>query len=205
MSKRKIDPATGKTIPRPSDLNRKKKPKKKLRTAAEKIARNESAGEKRTWKAKTVKRSQRRQVTAMATGDKAACKIINTMNLNNNGGEHLLPEFRAYVGDLLAEEDFVASQPGKPVVRRDQAAEVDKLWRSNHWVGIGASQILAMANLVFISMQLFAEDELGQDIGPDLFRNQDEIAFCDRIVQLEGLISIAMTGSAFAVKDAGTS
>ena len=60
-----------------------------------------------------------------------------------------------------------------------------------------------MANLVFISMQLFAEDELGQDVGPDLFRNQEEIAFCDRIVQLEGLISIAMTGSAFAVKVCG--
>ena len=60
-----------------------------------------------------------------------------------------------------------------------------------------------MANLVFISMQLFAEDELGQDVGPDLFRNQEEIAFCDRIVQLEGLISISMTGSAFAVKVCG--
>ena len=55
MGKRKIDPATGKTIPCPSDLNRKKRPTRKLRTAAEKIARNESAGEKRTWKAKTVK------------------------------------------------------------------------------------------------------------------------------------------------------
>ena len=60
-----------------------------------------------------------------------------------------------------------------------------------------------MANVVFIMMQLFAEDELGQDVGPDLFRHQEEIAFCDRIVQLEGLISIAMTGSAFAVKVCG--
>ena len=55
MGKRKIDPATGKTIPLPSDLNRKKRPTKKLRTAAEKIARNESAGDKRTSKAKHVK------------------------------------------------------------------------------------------------------------------------------------------------------
>ena len=52
-------------------------------------------------------------------------------------------------------------------------------------------------------MQFFAEDELGQSVGPDLFRNQEEITFCDRIVQLEGLISIAMTGSAFAVKVCG--
>ena len=70
----------------------------------------------------------------MATGDKRACKIINTINLNNNGGERLLPEFKAYVGDVLAEEDFEASQPGKPVVRRDQDAEMDKLRRSNPWV-----------------------------------------------------------------------
>ena len=38
---------------------------------------------------------------------------------------------------------------------------------------------------------------------PDMFRTQEEINFCDRIVQLEGLISIAMTGSAFAVKVCG--
>ena len=47
MGKRKIDPATGKPIPFPSDLNRKKR---KLRTAAEKIARNESAGGKESTK-----------------------------------------------------------------------------------------------------------------------------------------------------------
>ena len=60
-----------------------------------------------------------------------------------------------------------------------------------------------MANLVFISMQFFAEDELGQGMRPGLFRNQEEINFCDRIVQLAGWISIAMTGSAFAVKVCG--
>ena len=61
-------------------------------------------------------------------------KIIYTRNMNSNGGERLLPEFKAYVGEVLAEEDFEASQPGKPVVRRDQDAEMDKLRRSNHWV-----------------------------------------------------------------------
>ena len=70
-------------------------------------------------------------------------------------------------------------------------------------VGIGTSQIEAMASMIFITMQIFAEDELGQSAGPDLFRNQEEITFYDRIVQLEGLISIAMTGSAFAVKVCG--
>ena len=57
--------------------------------------------------------------------------------------------------------------------------------------------------MVFITMQFFAEDELGQGMRPDLFRNQEEIKFCDRIVHLDGLISIAMTGSAFAVKVCG--
>ena len=42
-----------------------------------------------------------------------------------------------------------------------------------------------MANMVFITMQFFAEDELGQSAGPDLFRNQEEITLCDRIVQLD--------------------
>ena len=40
--KRKIDPVTGKCIKNPSDTNRKKRPKKKLRTAEEKPARNEA-------------------------------------------------------------------------------------------------------------------------------------------------------------------
>ena len=56
------------------------------------------------------------------------------MSLNSNGGEHLLPEFKAYVGDVLAEEEFEASQPLQPIIRRDQEAEVDKLRRSNYWV-----------------------------------------------------------------------
>ena len=60
-----------------------------------------------------------------------------------------------------------------------------------------------MANVVSIAMQFFAEDELGHGMRPDLFRNQEEITLCDRIVQLEGWISIAMTGSAFAVKVCG--
>ena len=75
-----------------------------------------------------------RQATAMATGNKENCKKIHRMSLNSNGGEHLLPEFKAYVGDILAEEEFEASQPGKSIVRRDQEAETDKLRRSNHWV-----------------------------------------------------------------------
>ena len=54
-SKRKVDPATGKTIPNASDLNRKKRPTRKPRTAAEKIARSGSAGEKRSQKAKIAK------------------------------------------------------------------------------------------------------------------------------------------------------
>ena len=58
-------------------------------------------------------------------------------------------------------------------------------------------------NMVFIVMQFFTEDELGQGMCPDLFRNQEETNFCDRIVQLEGLISITMTGSAFAIKVCG--
>lgn len=45
-----VDPATGKCILSPSDTKRKKRPKKKLRTAAEKIARNESAGGKESTK-----------------------------------------------------------------------------------------------------------------------------------------------------------
>ena len=70
----------------------------------------------------------------MATGNKTVATIINTVNLNSNGGENLLPEFKAHVGDVLAEEEFEASQPGKLAVRREQDAEMDKLRRSNHWV-----------------------------------------------------------------------
>ena len=40
--KRKIDPVTGKCIKNPSDTNRKKRDKRKLRTAEEKTARNEA-------------------------------------------------------------------------------------------------------------------------------------------------------------------
>ena len=81
-----------------------------------------------------MQRYQHSQVTKMATGDKRSCKLIYTRAMKNNGGSHLLPEFKAYVGDVLAEEDFEASQPGKPVVRRDQDAEMDKLRQSKHWV-----------------------------------------------------------------------
>ena len=73
------------------------------------------------------------QVTAVASGDTRAAKIINTTNIMHNGGAKLMPEFKVYIGDVLAEEEFAASQPGKPVVRRSQEAEMDKLWRSNHW------------------------------------------------------------------------
>ena len=43
--KRKRDPVTGKCILNPSDTNRIKRPTRKIRTAAEKIARSEDAGE----------------------------------------------------------------------------------------------------------------------------------------------------------------
>ena len=74
------------------------------------------------------------QATAVASGNTRAAKIINTTNIRHNGGAKLEPEFKTYIGDVLAEEEFAASQPGKPVVRRSQEAEMDKLWRSNHWV-----------------------------------------------------------------------
>ena len=74
------------------------------------------------------------QATAVATGNTKTAKIVNTTNIMHNGCEKLIPEFKAYMGDVLAEEEFAASQPGKPVVRRDQEAEMGKLWRSNHWV-----------------------------------------------------------------------
>ena len=71
---------------------------------------------------------------AMASGNTRVAKITNTKNIMLNGGVKLEPEFKTYIGDVLAEEEFAASQPGKPVVRRSQEAEMDKLWRSNHWV-----------------------------------------------------------------------
>ena len=70
----------------------------------------------------------------METGNITVAKIINTMNLKFNAGENLMPEFKAYIGNVLAEEEFAASQPGQPIVRRDQEAETNKLRRSNHWV-----------------------------------------------------------------------
>ena len=77
-----------------------------------------------------------RQATAVETGNTRIAKIINTTNIIHNGGEKLEPEFKEYIGDILAEEEFEASQPGKPIVRRDQEAETSKLRRSNHcsWV-----------------------------------------------------------------------
>ena len=45
---------------------------------------------------------------------------------------YLTAEFKVFV---FAEEIFEVSQPGRPHVRRDQDAELDKLRRrSNHWV-----------------------------------------------------------------------
>ena len=60
------------------------------------------------------------------------------MNIKHNGGAKLEPEFIVFVGDVLAEEELEASQPGKPPVRREQEAELGKLRRSNHWVSIHA-------------------------------------------------------------------
>ena len=48
MGKRKIDPVTGKCIKNPSDTNRKKRPKKKLRTRDENNARNEAESTKQS-------------------------------------------------------------------------------------------------------------------------------------------------------------
>ena len=74
------------------------------------------------------------QAAAVASGNTRVAKIINTQNIIKNGGAKLQPEFKTCVGDVLAEEEFAASPPGKPVVRRSQEAEMDKLGRSNHWV-----------------------------------------------------------------------
>ena len=68
------------------------------------------------------------QATAVASGNTKLAKIINTLNIRHNGGAKLEPEFKAFVGDVLAEfeEEFEASQPNQPHVRRDCAGEMTK-------------------------------------------------------------------------------
>ena len=93
----------------------------------------------------------------MATGNISAAKSINTMNIIHNGGAKLEPEFKAYVGHLLAEEEFEASQPNQPRVRRDFAGEMKQICRSVHWVSpvIGRSHAL---NSLFAGWHRFLAD-----------------------------------------------
>jgi len=79
-----------------------------------------------------------------------------------------------------------------------------KICSSVHWGGINSSQLKTLQGRVFGLLQRFAEDELVQGTGPDVSRNAQEITRCDQLVQLEGAISITLTGSHIAVKDAGT-
>ena len=57
-----------------------------------------------------------------------------------------------------------------------------------------------LQGMVFGLLKRFSEDELVEGTGPDLSRNEQEITRCDQLVQLEGAISIALTGSDTAVK-----
>ena len=50
-----------------------------------------------------------RQAAAVASGNTGLAKMINTLNIKHNGGTKLEPEFKAFVGDVLAEEEFEAS------------------------------------------------------------------------------------------------
>ena len=108
-----------------------------------------------------AKRSKMSQATAVASGNAWVAKIINTANIIHNGGRKLEPEFKAYtyVGDVLAEEEFEATQPGQPRVRRDCAGEMRKICSSKHWVSpvIGRSHAL---NSLFADWHRFlaAED-----------------------------------------------
>ena len=74
MSKRKIDPQTGTTISRPSDVNRTKRPSRKLMTPGAKKARNASGSKSRVTSDPIRKVSVKRQ-TVQHTND-AVCRYI---------------------------------------------------------------------------------------------------------------------------------
>ena len=104
-----------------------------------------------------MQRTKASQATAMASGSTWNAKIINTMNVKYNGGAKILPEFKAFFGDVLAEEEFEVSQPNQPRVRRDFAGEMTKICRSVHWVSlvIGRSRAL---NSLFAGWHRFLAD-----------------------------------------------
>ena len=105
-----------------------------------------------------MQRTKTSQATAMASGDTRVAKINNTKNIMLNGGVKLEPEFKTYFSSL-AEEEFEASQPNQPPVRRDFAGEMKKICSSVHWVSpvIGRSHAL---NSLFADWHRFlaAED-----------------------------------------------
>ena len=104
-----------------------------------------------------MQRTKASQATAMASGSTWNAKIINTMNVKYNGGAKILPEFKAFFGDVLAEEEFEVSQPNQPRVRRDFAGEMKQICRSVHWVSpvIGRSHAL---NSLFAGWHRFLAD-----------------------------------------------
>ena len=71
--------------------------------------------EYRNGHSKNAKRTKISQATAVVSGNTRVAKITNTTNIIHNGGAKLEPEFEAHIGDVLAEEEFEASQPGQPV------------------------------------------------------------------------------------------
>ena len=78
-----------------------------------------------------VQKFRVRQTTTVATGDATNGKRIKTMA----PAAYLAPEFEEFYYNIQAEETFEASQPSKPIVQRDQEAEMDKIRRSNHCMG----------------------------------------------------------------------
>lgn len=88
-----------------------------------------------------------RQAGAVASGNTSLAKQINTMNIKHNGGTKLEPEFKSFIGDVLAEEEFEASQPNQPRVRRDWAGEMRKICNSKHWVSPVIGRSIALNSL----------------------------------------------------------
>ena len=72
MSKRKIGPQTGKTIPRPGDVNRKKRPSKKFMAPVQKKARNGAESTKQCTKRRAAKATVKRQKVQHT--DDAVCR-----------------------------------------------------------------------------------------------------------------------------------
>ena len=88
-----------------------------------------------------------RQAAAVASGNTKVAKIINTTNIKHNGGTKLLPEFKSFVGEVLAEEEFEASQANQPRVRRDWAGEMTKICKTKHWVSPIIGRSIALNSL----------------------------------------------------------